>query len=117
MKVRLLTGRAGGLLFAVAARDVSLTPDDRFNPTTLHRVVERDRAEHVAVIRHGTRRHLQFFNAFGERFDLNGAVEQAVVSMKMKVYELAVLHYVCCRPKRSEERRVGEGGWVRWVSA
>src|SRR6185503_455787 len=95
MKVCLFTGRARGLLFAAATRDVSLATDDWFNPTTLHRVVERDRTEHVAVIGHGTRRHFQFFNAFGERFDLDGAVEKAVVSMKMEVYELAVLHYLC----------------------
>jgi hypothetical protein len=28
---------------------------------------------------------------------LYGAVEKAVVSMKMEVYELAVLHYLCVR--------------------
>jgi hypothetical protein len=27
---------------------------------------------------------------------LDGAVEKAVVSMKMEVYELTVLHYLCC---------------------
>ena len=88
----LFTGRTRGLLFAAAARDVSLAADDGLNPTTLHRVVERDRAEHVAVIGHRTRGHLQFFNPFGEWFDLDGAVEKAVVSMKMEVYELTVLH-------------------------
>jgi hypothetical protein len=45
------------------------------------------------MIGHGTRGHLQFFNTFGERFDLDSAVEKAVVSMKMEVYELAVLHW------------------------
>src|SRR6186713_713523 len=95
MMVCLLTGRARGLLFAAAARDVSLATDDRFNPPILHRVVERDCAVHVAMIGHGARRHLHFFNTFGERFDLDGAVEKAVVSMKMEVYELAVLHYLC----------------------
>src|SRR5215211_2958722 len=94
MKVCLLTRRARGLLFAAAARDVSLATDDRFNPTPLHRVVERDRAEHVAVIGHGTRGHLQFFNTFRERFDLDGAVKKAVISMKMEVYELSVLHFM-----------------------
>src|SRR6185436_19374480 len=97
MMVCLLTGRARGLLFAAAARDVSLATDNRLDPPILHRVVERDRTVHVAVISHGTRGHLQFFNTFGERFDLDGAVEKAVISMKMEVYELAVLHYVCNR--------------------
>jgi hypothetical protein len=44
------------------------------------------------MIGHGTRRHPEFFNPFGERLDLNGAVEKTVISMKMKMYELAVLH-------------------------
>jgi hypothetical protein len=44
------------------------------------------------MIGHGARRHFQFFNTFGERFDLDGAVEKAVISMKMEVYELTVLH-------------------------
>src|SRR5690349_2384448 len=95
MKVCLLTWCAGGLFFAAATRDVGLAAYNWFHTTTLHRVVERDRAVHVAVIGHGTRGHLQFFNTFGERFDLYGAVKKTVVSMKMKVYELAVLHFIC----------------------
>jgi hypothetical protein len=47
------------------------------------------------MIGHGTRGHLQFFNAFGERLDLNGAVKKAVISMKVEVYELSVLHFIC----------------------
>src|ERR1044072_6404859 len=95
VKVCLLTGCTRGFLFAIAACDVSLTDDNWFHTTTLHRVVERDCAVHVAVIGHGTRGHLQFFNTFRERFDLNGAVKKTVVSMKMKVYELSVLHFIC----------------------
>ena len=94
--VCLFTGRARGLLFAAAAGDVSLATDDRFHTLILHRVVERDRAVHVAVIGHGTCGHLQFFNTFGEWFDLNGAVEKAVISMKVEVYELSVLHFYLC---------------------
>src|SRR6185503_9065626 len=111
MKVCLLTRRAGGLLFAAAARDVGLAANDRFHTTTLHRVVERDRPVHVAVIGHGTRRHLQFFNSFGERLDLNGAVKKTVISMKMKVYELVVLHFICVICGYSYSHSMVDGGF------
>src|ERR1044071_1006754 len=94
MEVGLLAGRAGGLVLATAARDVSLASDNRLHATTLHRVVERDCAEDVAMVSHGTRGHFQFFNAFGERFDLDGAVKKTVISMKVEVYELSVLHFL-----------------------
>ena len=88
VKVCFLTGRARGFFLATAARDVSLTTDDRLHAVILHRVIERDRAEHVAMISHGARRHTQFVNAVGKRFDLNCAVEKTVISMQMEVYEL-----------------------------
>jgi len=94
MKICLLTGRARGFVLAAAARDVSFAADNRLYAAILHRVVKRDRAVDVAVICHGARRHTQLFHTFGERFDLNGAVEKTVISMKMEVYELAVLHFI-----------------------
>src|SRR5689334_13148678 len=94
MEVCFLARRARGFFFTIAAGDVSLATDNGFHAMTLHRVVEGDRAEHVAMVRHGTCRHFQLFNTLGERFDLDGAVEKTVVSMKMKVYELAVLHFM-----------------------
>src|ERR1041384_7636001 len=99
MEVGLLTGRAGGFVLAAAARDVSLASDNRLNAAALHRVVKRDCAEDVAMVGHGTRGHLQFFNAFRERLDLNGAVNKAVVSMKVEVYELSVLHIFQSHPQ------------------
>ena len=94
MEVCLLTGRARGFVLATAARDVSLAANDRLHAAILHRVVKRDGAVDVAVIRHGTRRHAQLFHTFGKRFDLNSAVKKTVISMKMEVYELAVLHFI-----------------------
>src|ERR1043165_4990059 len=94
MKVGLLTGRARGFFLATAARDVSLAADDRLHGAILHRVVKRDGAKDVAVVRHGTRRHAHLFHTLGERFDLNGAVKKTVISMKMEVYELSVLHFI-----------------------
>ena len=92
MKVCLLPWCARGFFLAIAARDVGLATDDRLHVVVLHRVVERDRAEHVAVIGHGTRLHSHFRNSIGERFYLNGAVKKTVISMKMEMYELAILH-------------------------
>ena len=34
----------------------------------------------------------KLFSSLGERFDLNGAVEKAVVGMEMKVCEFLILH-------------------------
>ena len=44
------------------------------------------------MVRHGARAHSQFFKAIGEGFYLNGTVKKAVIGMKMKMYELSVLH-------------------------
>jgi hypothetical protein len=47
----------------------------------LHGVVERDGPEHIAMVRHGTRCHSEFFGAFRQRLDLDRAIKKAVVSM------------------------------------
>src|SRR5690349_10932940 len=92
MEVRFFAGRARRFLFPIDARDVRLTADDGLHTVVRHRIVKRDRAVHVAVVRHRTRRHSQLLNAAGQGFYLNCAVKQTVVGMKMKMYELAVLH-------------------------
>lgn len=81
--------RGGGTraILAVTDGEISLASDNRLDPFRLHRVVERDRAVHVAVVGHGARVHAQSSQAFGKRFNLDGAVEQAVVGVKMKVNE------------------------------
>jgi hypothetical protein len=65
----------------ICRRDISLAPDDRLDAARLHRVVERDSAVHVAMIGHGARLHPEFFGAFGERFYLDCAVEETVISV------------------------------------
>ncbi len=61
-------------------------------PLPLHRVVESDRAKHVAMIGHGTGCHTEFFDPFRERFNLYCAVEKAVVGVEMKVNEVLIRH-------------------------
>src|SRR5262245_37250010 len=81
MKAGLLTGSYGRTIVTAAATYVSFTAEDGFNAVPLHRVVEGNCSEHIAVIRHGDGRHAQFSNAFGQRLNLYRAVQQAVVSM------------------------------------
>ncbi len=85
-------GGGAGSIFAATDREISFASDNRLDPFRLHRVVERDGAVHVAVIGHGTRVHAQRSQAFGKGFDLNGAVEQAVVGVKVQVDEILLLH-------------------------
>ena len=92
MKVCFFAWRGSSALLPVATGYVRLAPNDWLNAATLHGVVKRDRAKHVAMIRHGTGRHAQFFGAFGQGFDLNSAVEEAVIGVQMKVSELLFLH-------------------------
>ena len=66
---------------AVTLRDIHLAPDDGLDVVRLHRVVERDCAVHVAVVGDGTGGKVVLRQMFGERFDLNRRVEQAVVCM------------------------------------
>src|SRR4029078_1180402 len=80
-------------VFTTSASYVSLTTYNRLNAAILHGVVERNRAKHVAVSGHCTRLHAKFFNSVCKWLDLNRAVQKAVVSMKVEVYELAIRHY------------------------
>ncbi len=81
-----------GAILAAARGDVGLATNNRFNPMRVHRVVKRDRAIHIAVIGHGARFHPQFLGALGERIDLNGSVEEAVIGMKVEMYEVFGVH-------------------------
>jgi len=92
VKVRLLSRCGGRPIFSAALGNVGFATDDWLDTARFHRVVKSDRAKHVAVVGHRTRRHPEFFDAFGERLDLNSAVEEAVIGMKMKVDEVWVRH-------------------------
>jgi len=81
------------LVLPAATSNVSFASDDRINTAVLHRVVKRNGAKHVAVISHCTGLHSKFFNSGRKWLDLNRAIKKAVVSMKVEVYELTVLHY------------------------
>ena len=76
-----------GLVVAGTVGDVHLTTDDRLDLVRLHRVVELDRAEHVAVVGDGAGRHTQLSDLGREFFGPAGAVEQGVFGVKMEMSE------------------------------
>jgi hypothetical protein len=92
MEIRFLSWRCSRTIAPTATGDVCLTTDDWLYAPTLHRIVKRDGAKHIAVIRHGACCHAQFFGSFSERLDLNGAVQEAVVGVQMKVCESLFRH-------------------------
>ena len=66
MKVRFLTANISRrAISAAGCSDVGLAADDGLDPFRVHRVVERDRAVHVAMISHGTCVHPKLLGAFG----------------------------------------------------
>ena len=54
--------------------------------------MECHRAEDVAVVGHGHRRHVKFLDAADEALDVACAVEQGVVGVKMEMDELRLGH-------------------------
>ena len=92
MMVCLLAGRSRSFLRPATACDVSFATDNRLDTAALHGVVKRDRAKHVAVIRHGTGGHAELFGSLGQWFYLYCAVEKTVVSVEMEVCKSSVLH-------------------------
>ena len=74
---------AAAAVLSTALGQIGLAADDRLDTATLHGVVERNSAIHVAVIGHGAGVHTQRFETFGEWFYLDGAVEKTVISVQM----------------------------------
>ena len=79
-------------IFATSGSEISFASDNRLDPFLLHRVIESDRAVHVAMISHGARVHTQFQSSLCQRVYLNRAVEEAVVGMQVEVNEIFVWH-------------------------
>jgi hypothetical protein len=84
-------GLRAALLEAASLRHVDLAAEDRLESALTGMVVEHDRREHVAVLGHRQRRHLQLDRFVQELVDAAGAVEQRELGMKVKVDE--VLHF------------------------
>ena len=72
--------------------EIGLDADDRFDAGVGHRVVERVRAEHVAVVGHADRRHLLPGDLLGEQIHLGHAVEHGVFRVVVQVDEGGAAH-------------------------
>ena len=72
--------------------DVHFAADDRINPLRFSRVVEADRAEEIAVIRHRDRGHFLLGDDLHELIDFARAVKQRIVGMVMEVNEWSLGH-------------------------
>ena len=79
-------------LVAAARSHVDLAAEDRLDPGRHRLPVELHRAEHVAVVGHGDGRLPQALGPLDQRGDLVGAVQQAVLGVAMKVYEVVHSH-------------------------
>ena len=89
MVVAVAFGR-GAMVFLLA--DVELAAQDRLHARFFGGIDELDRAEDVAVVGHGDRGHVEFFDALDQAFDVASAIEHGVVGMQMKMNELGLGH-------------------------
>ena len=93
----LILGQHNQMVVAVALRlrpmvfllaDVQFAAQNGLDPRVFGVVEEMHRAEDVAVVRHGNRRHLQFLGALAQHLGVAGAVQHGVVGMKMEMNKL-----------------------------
>ena len=84
-----LARRLGFAVPAIRRRDVRLDADDRPDAVLQRLVVEGERPEHVAVVGDGDRGHAELRHALAELRQAVGAVEERVLTVKVKVDEVA----------------------------
>ena len=72
----------------IRLRDVHLAADDRFDAGLLRGFIEADRAEQIAMIGNGDRRHLVFCRRLGQRVVIARAIEQAETGVQVKMNKL-----------------------------
>ena len=89
-------------------RDVGLNADDRLDPGLGGQVVELAGAEHVSVVGHADRRHLQPLGLGQHGSDLRGAVQHRVLGVVMQVHEgrLTWGHLPLAGDARPRSRRI-----------
>ena len=73
---------------AALVGDVSFAAEDRLDAGLFGALVEVDRAEEIAVLGRGHRRHAEVLHAGTQVGHVDGAVEEAVLSMEMQVDEI-----------------------------
>src|SRR5689334_19459473 len=83
----------GGAIKPAARGDIDLAADNRFDAALFCRLVEFYRPKHVSMVSHGDGGHLKRLSPRHELVDFAGAIEQTVVSMKMKMDEILGSHF------------------------
>ena len=80
---------AAALGQAAAGRHVDLAPEDRLHAALARVIVKDHRREHVPVLGHGHRRHLERGRLIEHLVDAAGAVEQRILGVQVQVDELS----------------------------
>ena len=87
-----VVGRVGDALGVLGKarlrRQVELAADDRLDAGLLALQVELGGAEHVAVVGHGHRRHVQFLGLGDQVVEADGAVQQGILGVEVEVDEI-----------------------------
>ena len=118
MVVAVAFGR-GAMIFLLA--DVELATQDRLDARFFGGVDEPDRAEDVAVVGHGDRRHVEFLDALDQALDLASAVEHRVIGVQMKMNEFGLRHryfyFMRSRQRLQSEEGVEKGSETMIVAS
>src|SRR5258708_2385055 len=94
--IRCLSG-ISALRQPAARRYVHLAPQNRLQPARPRVVVKDHRREHVPVLGHADRRHIQRLGLIEQLVDPARAVEQRELRVEMKVNEFGHFRYVIVR--------------------
>ena len=68
--------------------EVNFAADDRLHLRLPHFFIEINRSEEITMIGHGHRRHSQFLGTSGQTINPASSIEQAVISVQVKVREI-----------------------------
>lgn len=75
----------GALVVMTLRRDIGFHADDRLDPRLVCSLVELDRTEKIAVIRHGDSLHPEFFRPRDKFLDAAKSVEQGIFAVYMQM--------------------------------
>ena len=89
-----MAGQRPGAVEAIRGRHIDFAAQNRLQPPLQRSFVELYGAEKVSVVRDGDGRHLELSRAIHQATDFTRPVEQAVVSMEMKMDKVFGWHPV-----------------------
>jgi hypothetical protein len=94
----------GGTVCMTASRDVDFATDDRLDPLLQGCFIKADRSKKVSMIRDSGGRHFQFSHPVDDRAYFTGAIEKAVIGVKMEMNELRLIHGSSQRGERFKRK-------------